>query len=396
MRIGVFLNNYTKEYGGSYTLSRDLVNALKRISSRHTFFFFYYGAVISDEKSQNSEFVQIKVSVFNRLGWMVLVLMRLIFHYLFNTPPTNFKKHLDKALQEKKIDLLWFPVPIYEKTTVPFVFTSYDLEHRMHPFFPEVSNGSMWEKREQLFATALRKAAYVITGTEAGKREINNFYQVPDERIKIIPYPTPEFALQKYPDNLNVESKFKIKNRYIFYPAQFWSHKNHISILLALDILLKKYNIKISAVFTGSDKGNMEYIKKRANELQLEDTIHFLGFVSHEVLAALYKNALALVYPTFFGPDNLPPLEAFALGCPVIASKLSGSLEQLGDAALLFDPLKEEDLSIAIKTIYEDDKLREKLIETGLKRKTKWTSENYVQEVISVFDEFELYRRRWE
>ena len=70
----------------------------------------------------------------------------------------------------------------------------------------------------------------------------------------------------------------------------------------------------------------------------MQKQIKILGFVKREELIALYENAMALVYATYFGPENLPPLEAFALGCPVIASSVPGSEEQIGDCALLFDP----------------------------------------------------------
>ncbi|MFM6269445.1 MAG: glycosyltransferase, partial [Dolichospermum sp.] len=55
-------------------------------------------------------------------------------------------------------------------------------------------------------------------------------------------------------------------------------------------------------------------------------------------MTSLYINAFSLAFMSFFGPDNLPPLEAMALGCPVIASKVSGSEEQLGNNALLVNP----------------------------------------------------------
>jgi glycosyltransferase involved in cell wall biosynthesis len=88
-------------------------------------------------------------------------------------------------------------------------------------------------------------------------------------------------------------------------------------------------------VFCGSDKGNESYIKQMAAELDLADQVKFLGFVPQEDLCSLYRNAFALTYVTFNGPNGLPPLEAFALGCPVVASKILG--EQLGDGALLVD-----------------------------------------------------------
>jgi glycosyltransferase involved in cell wall biosynthesis len=76
----------------------------------------------------------------------------------------------------------------------------------------------------------------------------------------------------------------------------------------------------IEMVFTGSDKGNAGHVFGKINELGLHDQVHMLGFVPREDLRALYSKALS-------------PREAFTLGCPVIASRIPGAEEQLGDAA---------------------------------------------------------------
>jgi glycosyltransferase involved in cell wall biosynthesis len=109
----------------------------------------------------------------------------------------------------------------------------------------------------------------------------------------------------------------------------------------------------------------------------------------------LYRNALALTYVTFFGPENLPPLEAFALGCPVIASNVSGAQEQLGDAAMLVDPKDEEQIANAIKLVHDDLHVRRTLVERGIHRASKWTGEDFVRSVFSILDEFEPIRRCW-
>jgi len=148
-------------------------------------------------------------------------------------------------------------------------------------------------------------------------------------------------------------------------------------------------------VFVGSDTGNMKYVRQTAENLGLSSQVHFLGFVPREDMIGLYRNALALTYVTFFGPENLPPLEAFALGCPVIASNVPGAQEQLGDAALLVDPKNEGDIAKGIKRLYEDSALRQNLIDRGLKRAAKWNGEDWLKSVFTVLDEFQAIRRCW-
>ena len=200
-------------------------------------------------------------------------------------------------------------------TDTPFITVVWDLQHRLQPFFPEVSAKGESTRREKDFRTRLCRAATVIAGTEIGRQEIEAFYQVPAERIRVLRHPTPRFALEASGAAPPSLERFQLPAGYVFYPAQFWPHKNHVNLLLALKVL-KDSGLELHAVFTGADKGNAEKVKAFAESLGLQDQVRFLGFVSVEELSALYRGAMCMAYVSLFGPENLPPLEAFALGCP--------------------------------------------------------------------------------
>ena len=121
----------------------------------------------------------------------------------------------------------------------------------------------------------------------------------------------------------------------------------------------------------------------------------FLVLCLVEDLIALYRGAFALAYVTFFGPENLPTLEAFALGCPVVASDVAGAREQLGDAALLVDPKDPSSIATAIKALYDDANLRQTLIEKGRVRAESRQQKHFVRGVFDALDEFEPVRRCW-
>ena len=303
---------------------------------------------------------------------------------------------------DNKIELVWFATPAFEFVSVPYIYTVWDLQHRLQSYFPEVSvTGWTYEAREKRYGSVIPRAAYVVIGNQEGKKELIEFYSMPENRIKTIPLPVPGFAFDKNINSIDLNI-YKISKQFLFYPAQFWSHKNHILILLALKILKEKYNLNFDLVFTGSDKGNLGYIKKKAQEFgfvfchpAVSSCIHFLNFVSIDVLVTLYRKAFALVYPSFFGPDNIPPLEAFALGCPVISANVAGAEFQLRDAAFLFDPRDEYDLALVIKKLYDDSFLRQELIEKGYKLAQNYTPEKYLEEIIQTIDEFAPIRRCW-
>ena len=96
-----------------------------------------------------------------------------------------------------------------------------------------------------------------------------------------------------------------------------------------------------------------------------------------------------MVFPTFFGPDNLPPLEAFASGCPVIASNVAGSQEHYGDAVVSFNPAKPEELADAMLMVYSNVALRDALRKNGDERAAKLNTSDYVAQVCSTIDEIE-------
>ncbi|MBW4459614.1 MAG: glycosyltransferase family 4 protein [Nodosilinea sp. WJT8-NPBG4] len=311
---------------------------------------------------------------------------------------------------KSRFDFSWVLAPAAliqcPKHHTPYALTIWDLQHRLQPYFPEISQGREWGKRERFYANNLKRATYVVTGTERGKVEIERFYQIAPERIRVIPFPTPRLgdaiATRSHREIANqpatkeeLLAQHGLPSRYFFYPAQFWPHKNHYTLLKAFKTLVDQQGEDVALVLTGSDKGNAGYIKQLIHDLDLTAKVHILGFVSKEDLANLYKHALALVFPTHFGPDNLPPLEAFSLGCPVIASQVPGAAEQLGNAALLVDQRDAAQMAGAMKSVYEDEALRHDLIQKGLTRAKSWQPQDYAKQLITLLDEFESIRYCW-
>ena len=120
-----------------------------------------------------------------------------------------------------------------------------------------------------------------------------------------------------------------------------------------------------------------------------------LGFVSRDELIGLYRQALALAYLSWGGPENLPPLEAFALGCPVIAAQVPGADEQLGKAALLVAPGDPAQISDAIVRLHASPKLRGELTMLGRLRALRSSGDDYVSGVFKFLDRFESTSRCW-
>jgi glycosyltransferase involved in cell wall biosynthesis len=214
--------------------------------------------------------------------------------------------------------------------------------------------------------------------------------------MRILPHPTPEFAFEPpQGDDDAVLTKYGIRRPYVFYPAQFWPHKNHVGLLEAVRLLEARHGLAVDVVLVGSDKGNRRFVEETAARLGLAERVRLPGFVSQHELVVFYRNALATTYVTYFGPENLPPLEAFAAGCPVVASDVSGSEEQFGDAALRVDPRDHAAIADAIFRIHSDAALRATFVERGRARATRFRPDDFVRAVVEMIDEFEPVRQCW-
>jgi glycosyltransferase involved in cell wall biosynthesis len=164
---------------------------------------------------------------------------------------------------------------------------------------------------------------------------------------------------------------------------------------MALQILRQRHGLPLSLALVGSDQGNRAQVQQMAERCGVAEAVSFLGFVSREDLVALYRKAVALTYVSWCGPENLPPLEAFALGCPVVATDIPGAREQLGEAVMLVSPGDPESIATGIKQVWQDTALRERLIQAGHKRACQWTARDYVRGVFEFLDRFEPIVRCW-
>lgn len=302
---------------------------------------------------------------------------------------------MEEFLTLRNIDLVYFLTPsnkAKELINIPYVMTVWDLCHRDFNEFPEVRNNNEFEKREERYTTLLKKAIKVTTDSELGKKNICYRYGIDESRVKILKFLPQTMNNDKY---INIKEKYNISNNYIYYPAQFWAHKNHIYILKALKILKEQYNLIIDAIFTGSDYGNLNYILEKAHEFDIKKQVHYLGFVDEEEISNLYKQSIALVMPTYFGPTNIPPLEAFSLNVPVCYSDLDGLREQVGEAAFLMNLQDPNSLVKHLITILEDNNIVTDKILLGQNIINSWTDKDFLNGIYNILDEYKILRECW-
>jgi glycosyltransferase involved in cell wall biosynthesis len=284
-------------------------------------------------------------------------------------------------------------VMLYVKPTVhsflwshAAVFPVHDLQQLLQPDFPEVSAGGERQRREFVYRNALPRAAAVLTDSEVGREEVINAYQVAPARVHPLPYlPAPGAARPPSEADLRrVRERYRPPDGFLFYPAAFWPHKNHACLLRALALLAEERKTRPPLLLAGSRSREFEALRALAARLGLSNQVHFLGYVPDEDMAALYRLALALTMPTFFGPTNIPVLEAWAQGCPVVTSDLRGIREQVGQAGLLVDPRDPRALAQAIFRVVTESSLRSELAERGRVRLAHWSPLDFAEKLATV------------
>jgi glycosyltransferase involved in cell wall biosynthesis len=309
--------------------------------------------------------------------------------------PEAHKGVVKALVQRNQVDFVWFMSLYCEPVPVPFATTVWDLGHREMPWFPELSlSGWTFEQREQHYREVLPRASLIAVGNSVGARAIQEFYRIPADRIREIALPVDASALAaEEPDAAAVQALGLVPGEYLLYPAQFWPHKNHITLVDML-ALLQAAGRPLKLVFSGSDKGNRGYVEQYVRQRGLQERVLFTGFIDTALLHQLYRHAFAMVFGSVMGPDNLPPLEAMALGCPVVCAAFAGAREQLGEAALLFAPLDPAAAASCVAQL-EDPALRQRLCERGREVVASRSPDDYIRRINEALDGFAVQRRLW-
>lgn len=304
--------------------------------------------------------------------------------------------------KKSNIDLVYFLAPngyACSLEEINYITTVWDLCHRDDPEFPEVRWDRQFEARESNYKAILPRAVAVLVDSDLGKQNIVRRYGLDDSRVHVMPFEASfssrTVAVGHIDEPVNIKTKYRLNVPYIFYPAQFWAHKNHVYLLEGLKNLEVKYEIKIGVIFCGGDKGNKPYVAQYALNLDLTERVIFAGFVSDTEMVQLYKQSFALVMPTYFGPTNLPPLEAFELGVPVLYSDKAGLRDQVDGAGLLMDLKNPTSMAEHLYRLSSEPDLRAELIKAGHEKLVYLNKSDRLIILQKIVEDFYWRRMTW-
>jgi glycosyltransferase involved in cell wall biosynthesis len=266
----------------------------------------------------------------------------------------------DGILESLGVDLIHFTTQQAFVTPVPSIYQPHDLQH-VH--LPGNFSRLQLRYRDAAYRTFCEQARLVVVMTNWGREDLCTEFQVPRDKVAVVPW-APVANLQS---DASVGNERDLPPRFLLYPAQTWPHKNHVRLIEAIASLREK-DLRVTLLCTGQHTQHYGALKRRVEELGLSEQILFLGYVDAATLAAMYRRATALVFPSRFEGWGLPVVEAFAFGLPVVASNATVLPEVAGGAALLFDPHDTRSMADAIARVWQDEPLRSSLRGRGLIR----------------------------
>ena len=371
MRIGVNCYNLIPSAGGIKQYFFSLFSELLSKDDKDSYVFFYFPHNVEELSGFDNDCWQENAVLLNN--------------------QLEVREHLDKIdLYFCPFGSLW-PRPL----PIPTVVTLVDIQE---VFYPEYFSDVDLFNRAYHYVGSTRMADRVITISNFSKDTIAKHHHISRDRITVA-HLCADKRFYRLPE-MSLSSPLAVPSEdFLFYPANHWQHKNHDTLLRALQWLKYERGMEIKAVFTGHDVPNSYPLLQKAAEYGVDKQVSFVGFVKVEELVYLYSKAKLMVFPSMFEGFGIPLIEAMAVGCPVIASNVT-SLPEVGDEAVeFFDPSSPKSIGRAIETIWRDPHRRKDLVNRGQKHALDFSAEKTARNHLEAFqkaeESFSIYRYLW-
>lgn len=258
------------------------------------------------------------------------------------------------------------------------VVTVHDLSYR---YFPRAYSRTFRAIYGLLTPLVFRQSDLILTDAESERKVMARDFPSAADRIRVVHLGG---AGRSLVDNGNrVPLDDGLAKPYLLYVGSLCGRKNVDGLLAATERLAARFPA-LTTVLCGSTAKAFTQTAAKAKQLP---NVVFLGRVSDEKLTHLYRHAECLVFPSFQEGSGLPPLEAMANGCPVVASAIPVHYEHLGDAALYCNPHDPDDIARKIETVLGHPGLADGLRRRGLRKASEYTWNRCAAETLEAIAE---------
>ena len=215
---------------------------------------------------------------------------------------------------------------------------------------------------------------HIITISNKSKEDLQDIFNIPDERITVIYHGIDNNWIKSAPD-------ISFPEPYFLFVGRRSEYKNFNRVLEAIRIVNETYhNVNLYCAGGNATKEEIAII----SELKLQEKVKFIQ-ASNIELANLYKQAIGFIFPSFYEGFGLPILEAMSAGCPTILANASCFPEIAGSSALYFSPSDSEELADKMQLLINDNNLRTSLIEAGYNQISKFSWDKSANQHMEVY-----------
>ncbi|NQV18407.1 MAG: glycosyltransferase family 4 protein [Armatimonadetes bacterium] len=388
MRIGINCIKINPEYsGGINTYTFGLLGGFIKIDKDNDYYIF-----VSDknihlfDKYKCFHNVNIILAETNDIGTLLKKIIRRVVLFLGMPNLYRFVNDLlfksTARIVEENSDIIYIPTTVldyfsYSKTVI---ISMHDIQY-VH--YPEFFTKQALLYHETVYGLSAKYTPFIQASSQFIKDDLlNHFGYLKEEQVKVIFEGVNINDFRNHNDILNILNKYSIPEKFLFYPAQLWKHKNHITVLRALNIM-KKGGLDVPLVLTGARYSASNDIFGYIKENKLS-SVFYLGKVPFEDFVALYQQAKFLITAVLYESSSLPILEAAASGTPIIASKTPPNIEISNILRLnLFEPLDEKELADLIAKLWNDEDIVSKQIHHNNEHIQYYTWENAAERYLT-------------
>lgn len=267
---------------------------------------------------------------------------------------------------------------------VPTLLSIHDIQHRV---FPQFFIGIEQTYREFLCELSIRHTQFIQVSSNFIKNDLLQHFDFLKEKQLLLLREGVDLHFFNNSDKTEnqILKKYSLPNEYLFYPAQLWSHKNHITLLKALKRIKERTGIELPLVLTGGKYSSANIILKFISENNMKN-IFFLGSVPFEDIKQLHLNAKFLISTSLYESSCLPILEAMACGVPVIASAIPPNMEMAEVFQLnLYETNNAEQLASVIHDCWNNSEKMKKQISNNLKQIPNYSWDNIALQYLEAF-----------
>jgi glycosyltransferase involved in cell wall biosynthesis len=269
------------------------------------------------------------------------------------------------------------------------VVTVHDLAFLEHP---EYAMPELAAYLKKVVPEAVASADVVASVSQTTRQTLIEHFQIPPDKITLVPNGIRAY-FRRITDPVLLEAtrhKFGLKSPLVLGVGTQEPRKNHLGLIKAFHKAVSTGNKSTRPAMLALAGGSGWLYKETEQivaELKLEKKVRFLGHVSDLELMMLYSLADVFVFPSFYEGFGVPPLEAMACGTPVITSNTSSLPEVVGDAAIMVNPQKINEIASAMNRVLENKQLQEDLRQKGYTRAAHFTWVRSAQKMLSIYQQ---------